>query len=331
MQEKDLEIIQNQIGYRFKNPELLLQAFTRKTYSSEKGGQNNEVLEFIGDKALDLAVVKILMEKYAKYNNKIKEQFIPKLNEGEYTEIKKKLVEKDTLSERIDILGYQKYILLGKGDMKLKVYNDTSVKEDLFEAIIGAVTLDCSWNLGVITKVVIKMLDPEKYLSEPNVAGENFISLVQEWVQKNCGCLPEYEIEKKGEEFEAILRIEDVERVFKGKGSSTKKAKLKAAEIAYVYLKSKDLLPSLKSAITYIQYDRVVNQLQELAQKKYISMPVYEFSSSPCLTGGTNWLCTCIVESDDIRVEKIGMSKTESRKNAAEGVLILLQKKYSRK
>ena len=34
------------------------QAFIRKSYSREKGGQNNEVLEFIGDKALDIAVVK---------------------------------------------------------------------------------------------------------------------------------------------------------------------------------------------------------------------------------------------------------------------------------
>ncbi len=41
-------IVQNQIGYDFKNPLLLRQAFVRKSYSSENGGENNEVLEFIG-------------------------------------------------------------------------------------------------------------------------------------------------------------------------------------------------------------------------------------------------------------------------------------------
>ena len=55
----ELESIQNTIGYKFKNLDLLQQAFVRKSYSEEHGGQNNEVLEFIGDKALDLAVIKI--------------------------------------------------------------------------------------------------------------------------------------------------------------------------------------------------------------------------------------------------------------------------------
>ena len=55
MEQVILEMIQGQIGYRFNNLDLLKQAFTRRSYSEENGGENNEVLEFIGDKALDLA------------------------------------------------------------------------------------------------------------------------------------------------------------------------------------------------------------------------------------------------------------------------------------
>ena len=63
MKEKEISFIQDQIGYRFKNPAVLEQAFTRRSFSMENGGQNNEVLEFIGDKVLDFIVVKLLAEK----------------------------------------------------------------------------------------------------------------------------------------------------------------------------------------------------------------------------------------------------------------------------
>ena len=64
MNNEMLEMIQGQIGYRFKNTDLLQQAFVRRSYSKENGGENNEVLEFIGDKALDFIIVKKLAEKY---------------------------------------------------------------------------------------------------------------------------------------------------------------------------------------------------------------------------------------------------------------------------
>ena len=48
MEEKVVTFIQNQIGYEFKNKAILRQAFVRRSYSQEKGGEHNEVLEFIG-------------------------------------------------------------------------------------------------------------------------------------------------------------------------------------------------------------------------------------------------------------------------------------------
>ena len=60
----DFSKIEQTIGYTFDNKDLLQQAFVRKSYSEEHGGQNNEVLEFIGDKALDFAVVRIMMEQF---------------------------------------------------------------------------------------------------------------------------------------------------------------------------------------------------------------------------------------------------------------------------
>ena len=51
-EELVFNMIQGQIGYDFKNLDLLKQAFVRRSYSEENGGESNEVLEFIGDKVL---------------------------------------------------------------------------------------------------------------------------------------------------------------------------------------------------------------------------------------------------------------------------------------
>ena len=49
MDEMNFNFIEKQIGYTFENKELLQQAFIRRSYSKENGGEDNEVLEFIGD------------------------------------------------------------------------------------------------------------------------------------------------------------------------------------------------------------------------------------------------------------------------------------------
>ena len=153
MDEKEIKFIQDQIGYTFKNQELLVQAFTRRSYSMENGGQDNEVLEFIGDKALDFVVVKQLSEEFGHYSKKYQNwekrgkteetgTFISDLDEGELTEIKKQLVQKNTLADAIDNLGIAYYLIMGKGDVEKNIQDSLSVKEDLFEAILGAIYMN---------------------------------------------------------------------------------------------------------------------------------------------------------------------------------------------
>ena len=66
MTTEEIVFVQDSIDYAFKNPELLEQAFTRSSYTKEHGGESNEVLEFIGDKALDFVVVKLLSDQFGK-------------------------------------------------------------------------------------------------------------------------------------------------------------------------------------------------------------------------------------------------------------------------
>ena len=59
-----IEEVEYLLEYSFENENLLLQAFTRRSYSQENGGENNEVLEFIGDRVLDYFVIKIIADEF---------------------------------------------------------------------------------------------------------------------------------------------------------------------------------------------------------------------------------------------------------------------------
>ena len=67
MESNTRAIIERKIGYRFNNPDLLRQAFVRKSYANEHGGQHNEVLEHFGDAALNFAVKRYLFERYGSW------------------------------------------------------------------------------------------------------------------------------------------------------------------------------------------------------------------------------------------------------------------------
>lgn len=66
MDTSTIKNIQNSIGYEFKNPRLLEQAFVRKSYSQEHPETiSNEVLEFYGDRALDLYITKAMCDRFS--------------------------------------------------------------------------------------------------------------------------------------------------------------------------------------------------------------------------------------------------------------------------
>ncbi|MCF0111321.1 MAG: hypothetical protein HUJ58_05445, partial [Erysipelotrichaceae bacterium] len=169
MNYEDLEFIEERIGYEFANRDLLRQAFVRRSYSKENGGANNEVLEFIGDKVLDLVVVKLLAKEYGYmmssldvYDEEIHyDAFLSEYQENKLTEIKTNLTQKKTLAKCIDNLGIAGYLIMSKGDELNEVQKEASVKEDLFEAILGAVAIDSKWNMEEIEDTVHYMLQPE--------------------------------------------------------------------------------------------------------------------------------------------------------------------------
>ena len=368
--QETINDIQNKIGYTFKNQELLEQAFTRRSYSMENGGENNEVLEFIGDKALDIVVVKILSEEFGYFNKSEQRRsnyyYLPKVydgtfssdkDEGELTEIKKRIVKKTTLSDAVDNLGLQHYLIMGRGDRKKHVERSNSTKEDLFEAIIGAIALDTNWDINKIQKTVAKMIDINDIIGSDE---DSYISDIQNWSLKHYDVLPDYSVcnylpsemnigtpdwakpntmwspimwspinQFKRGEFDSntkyasllALELEDVKCSFIGYGHSKNQAKEEASRLAYEYLDERDLLWTIQDEIEEPCRRMAINQLETLARRGYFSLPTYNYYEDYDEDGNPIWRCECHIEEEDIYYWATSSSKKYAKKDAAWGML----------
>lgn len=320
MDDQDLDNIETLIGYEFEERMLLQQAFIRRSYSQERGGQNNEVLEFIGDRALDFVVVKKLADIYGSYDKN--DEFASRYQEGKLTKLKEKLVERSMLARRIDALGLADYLIMGKGDIAINVQNEESVKEDLFESIIGAVTLDCDWDIDTIQDVVETMLDIEFYLDNGFDDENNYVDLVQQWLQNEYNLIPVYEFSEYDEGFECFLQLPEIDEEFTGDGYSKSSARMNTAAAAYEYLEENGYLTTMRDEIGEPSETRAVSQLNELAQKGYIDFPEYEFYEDYDEDGNPLWTCVCGVDGYDNCYENTCSSKKAAKQASAYEMLL---------
>ena len=171
MKKEDYLDIERKLGYTFENKGLLRQAFVRRTFALENGGADNEILEFVGDQALDAVATRLLVTRYGEFaplfthdEKCALREFCCTKTEGEPTELKKELVKRETLARCITSLGFAQYLIMGKGDIKNRIDREEKVKEDVFEALIGAVTIDSNWNLDAIYTAVDHLLHPDEIL-----------------------------------------------------------------------------------------------------------------------------------------------------------------------
>lgn len=314
MNNETLRMIEEQIGYSFKNHDLLRQAFVRRSYTKENGGENNEILEFIGDKVLDFVVVKRLTETFGTYANEYEDyifnedynEFICEHNEGKLTNIKKKLVCKEMLANRIRIFGFQYLLIMGNGDDTQNIWKNDSVQEDLFEAIIGAIALDSNWNIDKLENSVNLMLDIDYYIENGFDNDTNYVELIQQWCQKKHNKIPVYVFREKQPFFCDIRENVNVDfccelglypfgKGFSGYGKTKSEARMNTAKMAYEFLEDNNLLFTLVDEVGEPDIDRAINQLQELYQKGYIGEPCYDFVESYDNNGNPIWKCECYI------------------------------------
>ncbi len=353
-ERKWLDTVQKQIGYNFKNEDLLQQAFVRKSYAKENGGADNEILEFVGDRALEIFVTKYLMKLYGYFLSETDDfdkendydEYYSECSEGELTELKKRLVQGRTLANRINNFGWNEHLIVGKGDLKNNIYMKDSVKEDLFEAIIGAVTIDSDWNFEKIESVIEYMLDPDLELKSGDTF--DFVRIVQDWYRTKYGKSPIIECYDNNSlgfvvpigygnssgRYRCELDLQNLNnsfnmssRHFCGFGHSKIEAKRDLCLKIYKYLEENQLLKTIRDEIDNPNKDQSINQLETLARRGYFSIPVYSFKEIHDRDGNPIWNAECHIAEYPITMNSRNTSKKEAKKNAAFKMLKYVLKK----
>jgi len=222
---KDLSLLEKKLNIKFKNKDLLVQAFVHRSYLNEEPKfrlSHNERLEFLGDAVLELVVTEYLFQKF------------PQKPEGELTNWRAALVNAKMLSETSAKLGFDDFLLLSRGEAKEKGKARQYILANTFEAFIGGFYLDRGYKIckEFLSKHLIKEL--------PRIIEEKLFkdakSLFQEEAQEREGVTPSYKVlEEKGPDHAKHFSIGvflKEQLIAKGEGLSKQEAEEAAARKA---------------------------------------------------------------------------------------------------
>lgn len=223
-----LDSLQIALDYRFRNPRLLEEALTHKSYVNEQravAGSDNERLEFLGDAVLSL----VMSEQLA--------ALLPRAPEGALSKHKARLVSESMLADAARRLQLGSCLRLGRGEELSKGRDKDSLLADAVEAVIAAVHLD--GGLESSRSVVARLFEDElsQVASQRHRPGEgDYKTQVQEWCQRRFDSLPSYAVVREsGPDHDKVFEVEvsvNGEVVGRGTGRSKKEAEQSAAKQA---------------------------------------------------------------------------------------------------
>lgn len=215
----------------FKNPRLLLQAMTHKSFQREHpdGSGDNERLEFLGDAILTFLCGELLFKQF------------PQQSEGELTILRAALVDKTQLGRFAELLGLGERLRLSRGIEQSGGRANPRLLSSAFEALIGAYYLDCGSDIDTIRAYLIPFFRQGLSRQTSSQATVNFKSKLQEWALAEHGTVPTYVILQESgpdhaKQFTAAVRIEN-RSLGQGTGHSKQTAEKQAARAALVNLK----------------------------------------------------------------------------------------------
>lgn len=218
------------LGFSPNNPDLYELAFIHKSASVPKDGYslNNERLEYLGDAILGSVIADILY------------RYFPNKDEGFLTQIRSKIVSRESLNKLAIKIGLDKQVI-----SNVNLNNNKHIYGDAFEALIGAIYLDQGY---AKTKNFIENQVFRKYINLEEVVTieTNFKSKLIEWAQKNKKDVY-FDTHEDGVDkylrlplFISEVEVEEV-KMGKGIGTSKKEAQQKAAREALKRINQKEI------------------------------------------------------------------------------------------
>lgn len=216
--------LENILGYRFKNQEVLKEALTHKSFAGEhRSAHHNERLEFLGDSIIGAIVADYI------YNQ------CPHDEEGVLSKIKSNLVSRRNLYLWAKNVELGRYMLLGHGELATGGRERDSILSNAMEAVLGAVYLDGGY--AAAEQVVLPWVKTQQLEQDRG----DYKSRLQEFLQKKSQSIPNYEVlQTVGPEHNKIFTVSvslDGKRLGTGKGKNKKLAEQAAAQDAYDQLK----------------------------------------------------------------------------------------------
>ncbi len=217
----NFEICENNIGYSFKNKNLLKEALTHTSYAYENKVKSNERLEYLGDSILEFVISEYL---FLKYNN---------LSEGEMTKVRANVVCEDSLYEIAKRHNFSDFLLLGKSE-KHSQNSKKAIMADSVEAVIAAIFLDS--DVEYAKKFIIDNLKDFVEIASKNVGMKDYKTVLQEKLQVHGEVKIKYVVLKEeGPDHDKTFIVEvscDDKVLATGKGKNKKHAEMEAAKNA---------------------------------------------------------------------------------------------------
>ena len=215
----NLDRLSRRLGHAFRQPQLLRQALTHRSYSAT----NNERFEFIGDSILNYTVARMLYDRFTQ------------LSEGELSRLRANLVNQSTLADIARELSIGDCLFLGEGELKSGGSTRPSILADALEAVFGAIWLDAGFE--VANAAIRRLYEPR--LNTPLTARpiKDAKTRLQECLQGKHLPLPKYETiategEAHAQRFHMACVIESLGIRVEGQGGSRRAAEQMAAERA---------------------------------------------------------------------------------------------------
>lgn len=206
------------LGHDFADARLLKLALTHaSTRPGSKPNEDNERLEFLGDRVLGLAMAELLLRRF------------PKASEGELARWFNHLVRAETCAAVAQSWALGQYILMSSGEASSGGRRKKTILANTCEAILGAIFTDAGYEAA---RVVVHR-DWEPHFGDLELAAPDAKSVLQDWAQGQGLPLPRYvEISREGPDhaprFTTEVQVETIAPE-RGQGDNKRQAEQAAA------------------------------------------------------------------------------------------------------
>lgn len=209
-----------QLGLAPGSP-ALRQALTHSSYAAEHDVESNERLEFLGDAVVDLAVADYIVGRFVS------------INEGIASVIRSRVVNEDSLARCARELGLGDLLLLGRGVVKERGNERSSLLADAFEAVVAAVYIEQGYEAA--RDVVVQRLETAIVTASQASDTLDVKTRLRRWAEERGLDAPAYEVTSSGPSHEAtfVATVSVGSLLASASGPSKKRAEVNAAVAAW--------------------------------------------------------------------------------------------------